>query len=414
MNEIKAHNSPDKTDIGTLINSFRHFNEAAANLNLAYQRLEEKLADLTQQLEEKDKQLYGRLRELDRVTRYLNSLVESLSSGVVAIDLDGKITIFNRAAANMVGISAESAIGKLYLDVLSAEGLPCGALQTLMSGPELRGLERELAGGCAKVKSQTIWVVDSFGDRIGVMELFDDVTVLRSLEERLQQQKTLSALGEMAAGVAHELRNPLAGIGGFAAILKDELAEDERLGKMAGNIVQGVKNLDRVASNLLFLTRQTTLQPENLDLKNVISETCELLGSEAVHTGLHVAIEAHLPKENVPVYLDPMLIRLILTNLGRNAMQAVKDDGCVTFRLTWKLLSNRIDIEVADNGAGISAENLAKLFSPFFTTKDSGTGLGLAQVKKAVELHRGEIKVESEVSKGSSFKVTLPIRMGLA
>jgi len=398
-----------EADIGSLVNAFRYFNETATNLSTAYQRLEARMGDLNRQLEEKDRQLYTRLRELDRVTRYLNSLVESLSAGVVAIDMEGHVTIFNRAAAEMIGIQAESAIGRHYSDVLATGTTPQGAYQTLLHGPEIRGVERKFPGVGVTVSSQTGWVVDSFGERIGVMELFEDVSIARRLEERLEQQKTLSALGEMAASVAHELRNPLAGIGGYAAMLKEELADNPTLGTMADAIVNGVRNLDKIATNLLFLTRRSTVSPEPFNIVKVMSEVCDLLRTEAAMSENKTQFFLKLPQENVAVIGDETLIRMILTNLGRNAMQAIQSGGEVTLKLTWRLLANRYDIAVRDNGSGIPKESLARLFNPFYTTREHGTGLGLALVKKAVDLHHGEIGVESEVGQGSRFTISIPI-----
>jgi len=351
-------------DIEALVNAFHYFNEATANLNLAYHRLEERLSELDRQLEAKDRELYGRLRELDRVSKFLSSLVESLSSGVAAIDLDGRITIFNRAAAEMIGIPAEDVIGKSYAEMLASDDGQGGALATLLNGPEQRGVERTLPSG-ARVLSRTVWVVDSMGERVGVMELLDDITSIRLLEEQAQRQKTLAAMGEMASGVAHELRNPLAGIAGFAGILKKELKDDERLFRMAERIVQGVENLDRVATNLLFLTKQTTVKLESLDVGCLISDACALLQAESSRSGKNVVITAHIPREKVPVWADPMLLQIIFGNLGKNALQAVCEGGEVNIRLTWQLLANRVEVEVMDNGSGISPENLDKIFFRF-------------------------------------------------
>lgn len=409
MNADLTSHPVTEADIGALVNAFRYFNETAANLNTAYQKLEARFVDLNRQLEEKDRELYTRLRELDRVTRYLNSLVESLSAGVVAIDMDGKITIFNRAAAEMIGIQAESAIGKDYLDILSPDGSPQGAYLTLIKGPETRGVERRFPKVGLVVNSQTGWVVDSFGERIGVMEFFEDVSTARRLEERLEQQKTLSALGEMAASVAHELRNPLAGIGGYAAMLKEELKNDAALREMANSIVQGVKNLDKIATNLLFLTKRSSINIESFDVISLLEEIRDLMQFEAAAMEKSVKVSLKTPRERINVSADPALVRMVFTNLGRNAVQSLGSQGEIKIALVWRLLANRLDITITDTGCGISKENLGRLFNPFFTTREKGTGLGLALVKKAVDLHRGEITVESEFGKGSRFIVSLPI-----
>jgi PAS domain S-box-containing protein len=403
-----------ESDIAALINAFRYFNETATTLSASYQRLEARLGDLGRELEEKDRQLYSRLRELDRVTRYLNSLVESLSTGVLAIDLEGNITIINKAASDLIGVSPEEAIGQFYRTLIPQDPTVSGALKTLIEGPEQRGIERKFPAAAHPVISQTAWVVDSLGDRIGVMELFDDAGVIRGLEEQIEHQKTLSALGEMAASVAHELRNPLAGISGFALLLNEELADNPRLKSMAEAVLQGVRNLEKIASNLLFLTRRTALEHQELDVQSLIQETEQLLRSECIMLGCEVEINVRVPRERIKVVSDPILLRVILTNLSRNALQAIGRKGRIDLRLTWKLLTNRLDLTISDDGCGIPKENIHKLFSPFFTTKDRGTGLGLALVKKAVDLLSGEISVESTVGVGTTFTVSLPLLPGVS
>jgi len=407
--EQPAENEPS-SDIGALVNAFRYFNEATSSLNIAYSRLEARIEHLTQQLEEKDRELYSRLRELDRVTRYLNCLLEGQSSGVIAIDMDGNITVFNRSAGEILGIDAEPAIGKHYTDIVGEDSLESSALHTLHHGPEMRGEEKIFPGTDRRVEVSTTWVVDSFGERIGVIEIFDDISTLRHMEERYEQQKTLSAMGEMASAVAHELRNPLAGIGGFAAILKEDLADDPSKQKWVGKILQGVKDLERVAENLLFLTRRTEIKRYQVDLKSLLSDIVQLLQAEIHRNGAEVDIVTRFPEENVLISADAELLKMIFTNLGRNGLQALENRGEVTFRLEWKLLANRVKVEVHDNGCGIPEDNLTKLFNPFFTTHSNGTGLGLSLVKKAIDLHRGQISIESQVGEGSKFEVLLPIK----
>ena len=410
MNDIEKLPVDSDSDIGALVNAFRYFNEAASNLNVAYRRLEVRLDQLTEQLEEKDRQLYSRLRELDRVTRYLNSLLESISSGVIAVDMDGLITIFNRNAAEMTGIDPEPAIGKPYSEIMGEDDEASSAIYTLLNGPELRGVEKSFHKNNIQVEVNTTWVVDSLGERVGVVEIFDDISTLRRLEERFEQQKTLTALGEMASAVAHEVRNPLAGIGGFAAILKEDLADDPPKLRLVEKVLQGVHDLEKVAGNLLFLTRRTEIRHLQVDLKKLLLDIVQLLEAELHRKGVVVNISANLPDENVSVLADEELLKLVFTNLGRNAIQAVDRQGEVSFRMEWMLLANRVKIEISDDGCGIEADNIAKLFNPFFTTRTSGTGLGLALVKKAIDLHKGEIMVESKPGEGTSFTILLPIK----
>lgn len=410
MNELDTSRPPTEEEIGTLVNAFTYFNEAASSLNLAYQRLQEKLVEVNRELDAKDREIYSRVRELDRVSRYLHSLLESVSLGVVAIDMEGNITILNRAAARMTGTVSEEAIHKPYSEVLQPTAEPFGALRTLLYGPELKGVVRDVDGVENTIVCQTNWVVDSRGERIGVIELMEDTSELRRLEHQVEQQRTLAALGEMAAAVAHEVRNPLSGIGGFAAILQEELAGQERLQGMAEKILRGVENLNKVATNLLFLTRQSSARPEECDIPAIIQDVVSVMESEAKASKVNIVFDVHLPRERVNSFVDTALFRLVLTNLLRNAMQAVDRKGRIEVNLVWMLLANRMQLAVSDNGAGIAQDVIPKLFNPFFTTKQNGTGLGLALVKKAINLLNGEIQVVSKEGEGATFLAIFPIR----
>ena len=410
MNKDNQQQEGSPGEIGALVDAFRYFNEAASSLNVAYHRLEARIEQLTEQLEEKDRELYSRLRELDRVTKYLNSLLETIPSGIIAVDMEGNINIFNRTAGEIIKTDAESTIGKPYSEVMGDDNLDTSAIYTLMNGPEIRSVEKSFDDGACKVEVSTTWVVDSLGERIGVIEIMDEVSTIRRMQERFEQQKTLFALGEMASAVAHELRNPLAGIGGFAALLMEDLADYPQKQELVKKILQGVHDLEKVAENLLFLTRRTEIKRSQTDLKALLNDIIQLLKAEIHRFNIEVKVRSFFPAENVSISADPELLKMIFTNLGRNAIQAVGINGKVDFRIEWMLLDNRVNVEIIDDGCGISQDNMDKLFNPFFTTRTSGTGLGLALVKKAIDLHKGEIKVSSHLGTGANFSIRLPIK----
>lgn len=408
------NNQPEKAggkgDINQLVDAFRYFNETATSLNASFRRLEKRVEQLTLELEEKDRQLYSRLQELDRVSKFLASLLESTSSGVIAIDLDGRITIMNNTFSRLTGLNASDSIGKLYEEVIGAENLDCGALYTLKNGPEIRSVERILPERNIFVEVSTTWVIDSNDDRIGVVELVEDVSTIRQLEERFERQKTMSALGEMASAVAHELRNPLAGIGGFAALLKEDIEGEPEKMKLLDKIINGVNDLERLTSKMLFLTKPVQVKMDTFDLKQLVIEVMDILKAEAYSKDIPAVFKSQFPQENTEIIADKDLTRMILTNLGKNALQSLRGEGCIRFNLTWQFFINRVNVTVEDDGCGIAEDNLSRLFNPFFTTRADGTGLGLALVKKAVDLQKGSLNVKSEIDAGSQFQVLLPIR----
>lgn len=398
-------------ELNSLVNAFQNFNKMATSLSGSYHKLDDRIANLTNELEEKDELLYVKLKDLERMSHYVKTLLEISSSGVIAIDMQGKITLFNRAAIEMTGIRFEDAIKKDYSEVMESNPFESGPLYTLQNGPETKGVEKTLPNTEKRVEASTTWVIDSAGEKAGVIEIIDDITSIRVLEEKFEHQKTLTALGEMAAAVSHELRNPLAGIGGFAALLKEDLKDSPEQLELIERIIQGVSDLDKLAGKLLFLTRPVKVEYEQYPISDLIKEVVELLRSEVKEFPDKINISSELPAESDIISCDKDLLRMVLTNLGRNAIQSVIGDGNVVFQATLRLLVNRVDIEVIDDGCGIARENLNKLLVPFFTTRAEGTGLGLSLVKKALDFIKGELSFTSISGEGSTFKVSLPIRL---
>jgi len=212
----------------------------------------------------------------------------------------------------------------------------------------------------------------------------------------------------MAATVAHEIRNPLGGIGGYAGLLARGIPSEDPKRKLVDKIIQGVSSLNKIVSNLLVYTRRTTLQKASVDL-------VEWLDSVLAHAEIEIEKEARpirivreFPSEQILVDIDPERFQQIALNLLFNAIQAIENEGEI--HLALRATATQAEIDFRDTGKGIAVEDLPQIFTPFFTTKEQGTGLGLAIVKKIVELHDGEIEVDSVVGKGTCFTIRIPIR----
>jgi len=185
----------DEKGIDSLVDAFRNFNETATTLTDSYRRLEARVAQLTEELEAKDQELYSRVRKLDRMSRNFSALLESVSSGVIVIDLDGKITMFNRMAEENTKINSIDAINKNYSEVFGGQSEESGALYTLKFGQELRGVEKKLGNNELIVQAGTTWVMDSYGEKVGVIEYFEDLSHIRYLEDRVEHQKNTVRTG---------------------------------------------------------------------------------------------------------------------------------------------------------------------------------------------------------------------------
>ncbi|MBU0520343.1 PAS domain S-box protein [bacterium] len=393
-----------------LVEAFRYFNRSSSTLNQAYRRLEEAAENLAKELEETNAELKNKNAELDRVNQYLEDILSSIGSGVIATDLEGRITIFNRTAEDMTGYTSEEVIGKSYPDFFTGEFEDNSPLlQTLMTGNPVTGFERELQvreGENIAVKSSSTWIASESGERLGVVETLEDLTQVRELERRMLHQQTLAALGEMAAQVAHELRNPLAGIKGFAGLLAEDLQQDKSSHRMVGRIIDGVNALDRIASNLLILTQDCPSEFERRPLEPIFKQVIELI--EASSKG-KFKVETEYPENPYPARIDAGKIKQLLLNLLGNSLEASGGKGKAILGYRANPLTNEVIITVSDHGPGISKEIIDKIFNPFFTTKTQGTGLGLAIAKKIVELHRGKIEAALPLGGGTLITVKLPI-----
>jgi PAS domain S-box-containing protein len=393
-----------------LVRAFQYFNRSTTTLNQAYQRLERAAEELSKELDETNRRLQDKNRELDRVNRYLEDVLASIGSGVIATDLEGRITIFNRTAEELTGYQAQEVIGKNYHDLFAGDlGYQAPLVQTLVSGAPRVGLERELPlknGKTTAVKCSSFWVTSSSGEKIGVIETLEDVSQLRELERRVLQQKTLAALGEMAAQVAHELRNPLAGVKGFAGLLAEDLPEEHPGRRLVNRIIEGVNSLDRIASNLLMLTQDCKGEFIRQPLEPIFEQAIELI---TAGTAGGFRIRRDFPPNAYPVKVDGEKIKQLLLNLLKNAAEACAGTGEAVVGYRCNPLLNELSIFVRDFGPGVPPEVRDKIFNPFFTTHAQGTGLGLPIVKKIAELHRGKVEFDAPEDGGARFTVILPI-----
>ncbi|GHV11459.1 hypothetical protein AGMMS49938_02180 [Fibrobacterales bacterium] len=246
---------------------------------------------------------------------------------------------------------------------------------------------------------------------------------LKKMQEEVQQSRVLSALGEMAATVAHEIRNPLGGIGGYASLLARSIPPEDPKRKYVDKIIGGISSLNKIVSNLLVYTRKTNLQKQSTDLVAWADAILAHAEIEIEKEKKKIAIERMFPAVHLTAEIDGERLQQVLLNLLINAIQAIEGEGKIFVEISnssgvagsggvagvLKSSGDFAEIKITDTGKGISPENLENIFTPFFTTKEQGTGLGLAIVKKIVDLHEGEIKVESKVGEGTTVRIKLPI-----
>jgi len=386
-------------------------------------------------LEKTNRELRQSLVEKEKISNYLKNILESLTSGVVAVNLDEEITLFNRAAENILGYKTNEVLGRKY-GVIMGQGvdqemtLPV----TLKSRKSHVNEEKEVLtkeGERIPLGFSTSLLTDGDSNVRGAVEVFFDLSKLKDLEEEITRVRTLAALGEMAATVAHEVKNPLGGIRGFADLLDRDLEKDDPRRKSVEKIVEGVETLDKIVLSLLNYTKAIRLNLHQVEFVSFIDDVIKFFETDLAREEKRLSIVREYPKRKLLCRMDPEQFRQVILNLLHNAAQAMPQGGKILIKVCEEGEGRRatqasprihgkgkrseippkagIVLKICDKGVGMSEATLSKLFTPFFTTKEHGTGLGLSTAKKIVEAHKGDIRVESKKGKGTTVIVRLSV-----
>ena len=352
---------------------------------------------------------------------FYRDMVWTLRNGVVAITRDGRIAVMNEIAYRVLGLKPRAKdIGRHFAEVLREVPDVCrivaGAFE-LSHLPNRAELRLKHTG---KVIGYTLsHVKDARGRDVGATLFFKDLTRVEQLEERERLRDRLAALGEMAAAIAHEVKNPLAGIEVMAGLLKRQLTESPDAQNVLADIIKEAKMANVIVQEVLAFVRPIRLQVEDIAVADVIRDAMAMAESHASLKG-EVEVRIDLPEALRPIQGDPHQLRQIFTNLLTNAFEAMGGVGIVGITAVAvdgddetgpaDATGPTILITISDNGPGIRPEVMDRIFSPFFTTKPQGSGLGLAIVRKIVDAHDGRIDVGERAGGGTVFRVTLPVR----
>ena len=345
---------------------------------------------------------------------FFRHLVTSLRNGVIAVSRDGRIAAVNAPAYRILGIEPpDDGIGRPVSELLASEPELARVLTRAAEGGHLPNRVELRLKGSGRVIGYTLSEVnDEQGARIGTVMFFKDLTRVEQLEERERLRDRLATLGEMAAAIAHEVKNPLAGIEVMAGILKRKLAGDVETQATLNDIINECKLANSIVVEVLEFVRPIRLElEERVTLRAVLHDAVTMAASTAA-TGA-TQIDVDVPGDLPPVPGDPHQLRQLFTNLLTNAFEALEGKGRVGIRARVADVPDegereQVIVEVRDDGPGISAETAERVFNPFFTTKPQGTGLGLAIVRKVVDAHDGHIDLTTPPEGGTCFRVTLP------
>ncbi|MCK4766809.1 MAG: PAS domain-containing protein [Desulfobacula sp.] len=343
---------------------------------------------------------------LSRIQIFSDNLVENMPVGLIATDTNKQIISVNPAAKSILNI--QSTRGRQNLNA----ALPVELESLLQSIDKEKNLvEKEIHIDGLKEQSIILEVIasplyDKEGISLGSLLILRDKTELNRLKIEMEQNKRLAAIGRLAAGVAHEIRNPLSSLKGYATFFKEIFDKSSENYTIADVMIKEVDRLNRVVSELVELTKPVTMSGKPVNIQSLIQESIKLMGYEAEMK--NIEIKTDLDPDVPQIYADTDRLKQVLLNLYLNAIQSMKGSGTLGIRLFQNQSDQTVRITVSDTGTGIKKEDLPDIFEPYFTTKLSGTGLGLAIVHNIVKAHKGEINAKSEPGKGTCFTIILP------
>ncbi|HEY2994155.1 MAG TPA: ATP-binding protein [Methylomirabilota bacterium] len=392
-------------------------------LAVAFNHMAAQLRHQRGALEDANAELRQRLNELADLKSYTDNILDSLTTGIVTIDLDGRVVTLNPAAEMMTGFFAGEVAGRYCTEVFSQTPELGEILMEAIAGrsasPGVPATLRRRNGRTLPIEISTVPLKGGDGKDLGVIAAMRDITVVRELEQRLRRSDRLAALGSLAAGLAHEIKNPLTSLLTFSRHLTRRFDDEQFRAKFQSVVPRELERINGIVERLLELSRPARLTFAPVRVPTLLERAAELYAHEMETAGVRVVRE--YARDLPTVWADPDALYQALVNLVRNALDAMPSGGRLTLRAGWAdggvVLpgrhrhpgARRVRLEIEDSGVGISPGDADRVFNPFFTTKDGGTGLGLALTHKIVEDHGGSIDFRSITGGGTTFRLEIPL-----
>jgi signal transduction histidine kinase len=374
-----------------LSKAFALFSTETERLKIAYHKLQERFEAVNGELAQKGS--------------YLTNLLKHIQEGILTVDLEGTITLCNEMGKKLLRLQGPE--GFRFWTLFADEALGFSMREALRYGISHKLIYAHHQGQDLEVS--THFLFEGPKSHHSLIVLVRDISQLQRLQRLIHHADRMKELGAMAASLAHEIRNPLGGIRGFASLLHRDLAGDPKGQEMAAAVIEGSRALERLVTSVLEYARPLEIRLETSELGALLSRTIRHLKADPAYPP-HVEIFTHIPKEPFLAPVDEEHLKRALLNLSYNAIQAMPKGGTLTFSLL--SIGPMCQIGICDTGLGMDEETQAKLFAPLFTTKQGGNGLGLVEVQKIVQAHGGSIEVRSQKGKGTTFLLTLPQKRG--
>ena len=372
-------------------------------------------------------QLIKQSQQLEKVYKFHRSIIHNLSSGLIILGLNGEISFSNKAAQEVLGYEYEDLLEKKFYLLFSDEETGRETTEILTRHKKkYRNKEfefRKLDGSIIPIGLSTTLLVDDYNEFEGVIIIFKDLTEVKRLKSQIERMDRLALLGELSAGIAHEIRNPLAGIKAAAQLLEESFDKDDERITLFQRIVKEIDKSNRLLKEFFKFARPSKPRPEFINFDSIVDGLFLLIGARLRKQNIkyEIDIDPYIPQ----VFVDETQIEQVLLNMLLNSMDAMPKGGEIKLKtgirsLTSfekdtldKVFSNNhdlkyLEVEINDSGKGIKEKNMDKIFDPFFTTKADGLGLGLSITTRLLEENLGKIDVEESNEKGTTFILLLP------
>jgi two-component system, sensor histidine kinase FlrB len=384
--QTSSNLSSHKTE--QLADAFRIFNELSENLADSYQSLEKQVEKLRTELVQARSDRLKTLIENEKIADRLQQILAALPAGIIVLDSTGRIVDFNAVALSFLG---EPLLGRTWNEILNQR------LLALFDNPH----ELQLPDGKRVSLSQS-----PLKNNSGHLVLLSDVTEMRGLQDTVNQQKHLSAMGEMVARMAHQLRTPLSTAVLYASHLTKPALDETKRQRFSNTLVERLHYLDRQISDMLMYAKEGRLTMETFSLSNFLAQIEETLREKAISSGIRFTLTHQVDVENIKGNEDAL--RGAVVNLLNNAIEVCGSEGNISLDVSMKD-TDLVCFTVTDDGAGMTEEHRKRVFEPFYTTKISGTGLGLAVVETVAKAHGGSVSCHSVQGEGSCFAFSIPV-----
>lgn len=382
--------------IKVLEESFQSFSQLSETLENTYHRLEQRVQELHGQLAEAEQQRQAEVEAHDRISQRYNGVLNALPAGVVVLNESGRVYECNPAAMELLG---EPLTGELWIDVVTRAFAPCSD-----DGPDI------------SLKDGRLLSLSTcpLGDAPGQVLLLSDVTETRQLQHRLNQHQRLSAMGEMAAGIAHQIRTPLASCVLYSSQLKNQKIDETKRSELLGKVFKHMGHLEGLVNDMLLFSKTGHAGNDEIAVEVLLASLGEAIQHPCRDANITLAVSIEHGARTV--IGNQRMLHSAIHNLLNNAVQAIVARNLESDHIASEIsitsqaqMMGSIDISISDTGPGIDPVIQDKIFQPFFTTRSQGTGLGLSVVQAIIRAHQGEIWLDRSTSSGSRFVIRLPV-----